>query len=89
MAKRYRRTIPLEQRPIGECTLDEIVRHIQDRDQVIFVFAAHEVAEGVQIAHIDECAWSGHVFDLIRDLIRKAKEHRAKETGQDPDEDDL
>lgn len=89
MAKRSRRTIPLEQRPIGECTLHEITEHLQGRDQVIFVFAAHEVAEGVQIAHVDDCAWSGHVFELIRGLIEKAKVHRAKESGQDPDEDDL
>lgn len=88
--RKRRKPIPLEMRPIGECTVQDIAKHLQERDQVIFVFAAHEVSAGVRVIRVDECAYSGHVFELIRDLIDKAKEHRDAEGAnipKDPDDD--
>lgn len=90
MAKRPRRrvqTIRAEEKPLRECTCAEIAEHLKNRDQVVFVFAYREVHDNSGDAVIDECAWSGQLFEMLNALLQKAKKLREEE-GHVIDEDE-
>lgn len=82
---RKKRRIPLEMRPLGECTLKEICAHLQTRDQIICVLSAIERQSGETTTYIDNCAYSGQLFELVNNLIQAVKEYHAKEGDNAPD----
>ena len=86
--RKRKRQIPLEMRPLGECTLKEIFKHLQSRDQIICIAAAVERSTGERLTHIDTCAYSGDLFELTRDLIQAVKEYHAQEGESAPRLDD-
>lgn len=87
MARRKRR-IPLEMQPLGECTLADIFKHIQTRDQIICVAAAVERSTGAHFTFIDKCAYSGDLFELTRNIIQAVKDYHAEEGKNAPSLDD-